>query len=358
MKRISLLFTVLILFCNWMVAQNEKISFNEIEHNFGDVNEKGGNATCEFVVTNHSQAPIVISNVTASCGCTRPVWTREPIESGKTGKITVSYDPLGRIGAFTKPVTVYIDQDAPVYLRIKGNVLRDEDIKKNMTPEQAYPVAIGSFLLKTKELNFGKVNMKESKTVRLEAFNNSDKPVTQKALKLPKNMTVNFIPAVVPPKTAAVIDVKLDTQNPGIYGNISGDILLQFNKVQGAFPYKATVQEDFSKWSDMKKANAGKLNVTVSMINFGSFQSGNTRTVKMANSGKSALTVYSIQSSDPLVTVSKNQFTINPSEIVEIKVSVDSRKVRGKLSAVLTVFTDDPAMSAYTISVSADGNNS
>ena len=354
MKRISLLFTVLFLFCNWMIAQNEKVSFNETEHNFGDVSEKNGIVSCDFVLTNRSKAPIVISNATASCGCTRPVWTKEPIESGKTGKISVSYDPLGRVGPISKNVMVYIDQDPPVYLRIKGNVLREDDVKKKLTPEQAYPITFGGYRMKSTDLNFGQVNLKESKTIQLEVFNNSDKPITQKALKYPKNMTVTFNPAVIPAKTAATVDVKLNAVDDNLYGNLSGELLLQINDTKQSFPYTATVQENFSKWSDTKKANAGKLNATVSMINFGSFKSGNTRTVKMSNSGKSVLTVRAIQSSSPLVTVSKNHFTINPEEIAEIKITVDNKKVRDNLLAVLTIFTDDPNMPAYTMTVSAE----
>lgn len=357
MKRFSLLLTVLVLFCGLISAQNDKISFNEVEHDFGDINERGGNASFDFVLTNRSDVPIVISNVTATCGCTTPVWTKEPIESGKTGVISVSYNPLGRVAPFTKDITVYMDKNAPAHLRIKGNVLRDEDMKKKLTPEEIYPVAVGNYLLKTKELNFGRADLKETKTVRLEAFNNSDKPATQKAVKLPKYMTVAFNPAVVPAKTAATIDVSLNVQDEHLYGDVRGEIQLQMNDTRQSFPYSVTIQEDFSKWSVEQKANAGKLNVTFTTINFGNLTTGNSRTLKISNSGKSVLNIRAIQSSDPLVTVSKNRFTVKPGEIVEIKVMLDTKKVRSKLSATLMIVSDDPSKPAYPLTVLAEGDN-
>ena len=355
MKRFGLFLTVLILFCGLVSAQNEKISFNETEHDFGEIYEKDGNATFDFVLTNRSDAPIVISNVTTSCGCTTPAWTKEPIESGKTGKISVAYSTQGRIGPFVKDITVFIDKSSPSRLKIKGNVLRDGD--KKTTSEQAFPVAVGDFLLKTKELNFGNVDLNETKTIRLEAFNNSDKPVTIKALKVPKYLTVAFSPAVVPAKTAANIVVNLNLQNENQYGDLSGEIQFQINETRQSFPYSVVVKEDFSKWTAQRKANAGKLNVPVSIINFGNFKSGNSRTLKMSNSGKSTLNIHAIQSSDPLVTVSKPQFTINPGEIAEVKIIVDNKKVRSKLSSKLTIIADDPNTPTFEITIIAEADN-
>ena len=84
MKRLSLILTGLLFFCGWAMSQNEKINFNETEHDFGIIGEKDGNAYFDFILTNNTNAPLIITNATASCGCTTPRWTREPIEPGKT----------------------------------------------------------------------------------------------------------------------------------------------------------------------------------------------------------------------------------------------------------------------------------
>ena len=354
MKRIGLLLTGLILFCGWVGAQNEKITFNEMEHNFGVIGDKDGAVSFDFIVTNNSTAPLVITAVQASCGCTSPSWTREPIEPGKTGKVSVAFDPLGQSGPFTKPVSVSTNQTSMVVLVIKGEVVRSETIVKAKTPEEEYPVAIGNYLLKTKELSFNQVELKGNKTVTLEVFNNSDKPVTQKIQKLPKYITVAFNPAVIPAKTAAKIEVNLEAMDSNLYGDLSGEITLLIDNVSRAFPYSAKIVENFSGWTSTQKANAGKINVSASEINFGNFSAGNSRTLKISNSGKSALNVHKIKASDPSITVSKSNFVVNSGEIAEVKINIDNKKVQSDLSSILTIVADDPNKPISEIAIKAN----
>jgi len=99
-----------------------KISFNEQEHNYGTI-KKGGDGNCEFLFTNEGNEPLILSNVKASCGCTVPTWTKEPIMPGKTGSIKVRYN-TNNVGGFTKTITVTCNAiNAPrTTLKIKGKV--------------------------------------------------------------------------------------------------------------------------------------------------------------------------------------------------------------------------------------------
>lgn len=97
------------------------IKFNELEHDYGTI-EQGGNGTYAFEFINEGDAPLVLTNVRSSCGCTIPEWPKEPIEAGNGASIIVKYDTR-RIGNFAK--TVYVSSNAtekPVLLRIKGKV--------------------------------------------------------------------------------------------------------------------------------------------------------------------------------------------------------------------------------------------
>ena len=101
-----------------------KLTFDKTIHDFGKVNEEVGKATYEFAFTNTGDAPVIISNVTASCGCTTPQWSKEPILPGKTGKITVGYSTTGRPGPFVKSLTVMSNGDpVNIPLQIKGEVI-------------------------------------------------------------------------------------------------------------------------------------------------------------------------------------------------------------------------------------------
>lgn len=101
-----------------------QIHFAQTSHDFGVVKEDGGPVSCEFKFTNTGKSNLVIISATAQCGCTKPEFPEQPIAPGKTGVIKVTYNPLGRPGAFSKIVTVKSNADSPkVRLKIKGTVM-------------------------------------------------------------------------------------------------------------------------------------------------------------------------------------------------------------------------------------------
>lgn len=115
---------VCLVFSLAAMAQKPVISFDVKEHDFGKINEKDGSVTYVFNFTNKGNAPLVISRVQASCGCTTPTWSKEPIEPGKKGAVTVTYNTANRPGMFTKTITVYSnDALEQTVLIIKGEVI-------------------------------------------------------------------------------------------------------------------------------------------------------------------------------------------------------------------------------------------
>jgi len=84
----------------------ESIMFAEPGYNFGSLSE-GPSAEHEFSFKNTGKEPIVVQRVQASCGCTTPSYTKEPVAPGQTGTIKAAYNTSGRPGAFTKTLTVF-----------------------------------------------------------------------------------------------------------------------------------------------------------------------------------------------------------------------------------------------------------
>lgn len=127
-------------------ANGAKISFTEMEHNYGTI-QKGGNGDCEFTFKNEGNEPLILSNVKASCGCTTPSYTQKPVMPGETGTIKVHYN-TNNVGGFSKTVTVTSNAvDNPrVVLRIKGNVKQDAapatEAKPEMKKEENRPVEV------------------------------------------------------------------------------------------------------------------------------------------------------------------------------------------------------------------------
>lgn len=114
----------LIAFIGFVQQSNAqaKIEFNNDVIDYGEI-AKGSDGVRTFEFTNVGDAPLVISNVKSSCGCTVPSKPDGPVAPGESSAIQVKYDTK-RVGPIRKTVTVYSNADEPIIsLKIKGKVL-------------------------------------------------------------------------------------------------------------------------------------------------------------------------------------------------------------------------------------------
>ena len=116
-----------ILFNTVIFAQaGPKIEFKDKDNtiDYGRVNKEDDNGVRVFEFTNTGDAPLIITNVQSSCGCTVPSKPTEPIMPGKTGKIEVKYNM--NPGPIRKTITVESNavnvDEGRVALKIKGEV--------------------------------------------------------------------------------------------------------------------------------------------------------------------------------------------------------------------------------------------
>lgn len=122
MKKIAILLFVGLL--TWSVSAQDKtakIEFKSDTVDYGEI-QKGSDGVRVFEFTNTGDAPLVISKVSSSCGCTIPKKPEAPIMPGQTGEIQVKYD-TNRVGPIRKAITVLSNADTPtIILKIKGTV--------------------------------------------------------------------------------------------------------------------------------------------------------------------------------------------------------------------------------------------
>ena len=107
MKKLILFALLLIGSITTALAQNPaEIKFSSLTYDFGKFSEKDLVKTCKFTFTNVGEQPLVINQAVASCGCTVPKYTKEPILPGKSGEIEVTYNGAGKaLGHFKKSIT-------------------------------------------------------------------------------------------------------------------------------------------------------------------------------------------------------------------------------------------------------------
>ena len=100
----------LLLVCGITMASAQKqaeIKFEKTTHDFGTFSEKSPVVSCTFTFTNVGERPLVNNQAMASCGCTVPEYTKNPVKPGEKGEIKVTYNGTGKFpGHFKKSITV------------------------------------------------------------------------------------------------------------------------------------------------------------------------------------------------------------------------------------------------------------
>ncbi|WP_324673724.1 DUF1573 domain-containing protein [Hymenobacter sp. GOD-10R] len=98
------------------------MTFAETEYNFGDI-KPGDVVKHTFNFTNSGKSPLLIENATASCGCTTPNWTKDPIAPGAQGTIEVQFDSHGKSGLQNKQVSIRANtQPSITQIAIRANI--------------------------------------------------------------------------------------------------------------------------------------------------------------------------------------------------------------------------------------------
>ena len=92
------------------VATGPAITVDKDVHDYGDV-PFAGDGTCEFKVTNTGTEPLILSKCKGSCGCTVPMWPKDPIAPGASGEIKVKFNSKNKKGNNQKKVTLISNTD-------------------------------------------------------------------------------------------------------------------------------------------------------------------------------------------------------------------------------------------------------
>ena len=103
-------------------ASTAEMIFEVEEYNFNTI-KQGESVTREFSFTNTGKEDLIITNAQGSCGCTVPVWPKEPIKKGTKGVIKVTFNSAGKMGLQDKTVTITSNaKNSPRVIHLKGTV--------------------------------------------------------------------------------------------------------------------------------------------------------------------------------------------------------------------------------------------
>ncbi|MGN0019943.1 MAG: DUF1573 domain-containing protein [Sphingobacterium hotanense] len=100
-----------------------RMEFEEEAFNFGTIKE-GEVVEHVFKFKNTGDFPVVLAQVSASCGCTTPTYTSTPVKPGESGEISVKFDSNGQVGQQQKIITIASNAEKPVTtVQLKGEVV-------------------------------------------------------------------------------------------------------------------------------------------------------------------------------------------------------------------------------------------
>jgi hypothetical protein len=133
MRKITLFFSLFLLSIGLLFAQSEpqaEIVFEKSSFDFGDI-KQGEVVNAVFKFKNTGKAPLILSNVATTCGCTVPSWPKEPIPPGKSAEISASFNSAGKMGQQNKVITVFSNaKTSQAQVSIICNVIPPDAPKK------------------------------------------------------------------------------------------------------------------------------------------------------------------------------------------------------------------------------------
>jgi hypothetical protein len=338
----------------------------ETSYDFGTIGETDGYAEHIFKFKNTGNAPLVISRVQASCGCTKPEWTQQPVEPGKDGVIIITFNPKGRIGNFNKTATVYTNEDNGYKrhkLTITGLV-----VEKPSDPLASYVDTIGGVGITKKDVIYKHLLPLSSNTDIFYIKNYQTETVYFTWENVPEYIRIkspDSLKADWPGEVSVIIDGTKTTDKRGrIKDTFTWTVRNQAGKVLGSENITATANyvDDFSKLSPLQSVNMPRLEIENQQLLFDNVKGGflgfggaDSKEFLLTNTGKSDLTLHSITSDDYRVHLPELfGKTIKAGESLAVRATVKAKELNTTvIDTKIYVVCNDPKGPVRMIKVSA-----
>ncbi|MCM1150833.1 MAG: DUF1573 domain-containing protein [Alistipes sp.] len=340
--------------CSASAAQGQ-LAFDSPTWDFGSIRESDGRVSHTFAGINRGAEPAVIVDVVTSCGCTVPEFSRKPVLPGDSVRITVTYDPMNRPGAFSRELGVYTsERKRAASLTVRGSV-----VPREKSIEELYPVDAGGGLRLDGTLcAFTYVYPGSLRLMSLGYVNTADRTVHLE---------------LRPEESSGVLTVDYPREiAPGERGEINFRYA-----VPGDAPRYGTLRDAFSLSVDgrggnvvlvahaigaddpaaIDKAAAPQAQPSDLIVKFGSVKRSaplQRRTFTLSNTGRGELIVRAVENRGRIATTLAPGCRIAPGESFRAELLLDpARQEYGPMTDHLIFVTNDPARPMRRVRVTA-----
>lgn len=351
----NILVILLSLFSVCALAQSGAdmpLKFNKTSHNFGKFSINAGKQHCSFEFTNQGSAPVVIFNVISSCGCTEPVWPKEPIMPGKGGKIEVTFLNDQGPYPFEKTLTVYTSASKkPILLRISGVVYEKEKSIKEM-----FPIAIGPLGVINDNIKMGQFTQGLVKSGNLSVANLSGKDVNVKFANVSAGLHISVEPQVIRAGEIGEVSYTVNTNEKENWGNTVYSATVVCNGVAAAkqLKFNCMIIDNLSGLTKEEKNKGSMVLAKNSSVNLGNVAKGKSAVAEFSlrNTGYSNLKIHKADPNGKNFTI-EAPAEVKPGEEFKVKAIIDTNKYTGEEVFTITLVTNAPNRPLVNLFVSA-----
>lgn len=356
MKRALNIATLLVLLLASSGHAQPLATWLERQHDFGVFMEQDGKVRCGMRVVNTGTEPLIIVKAQAGCGCTGINYPEEPIQTGDTATVEITYNPSGRPGQFTKQVLIFTNTvPRRTILEISGNV-----IPTAATLDTQYPLRAGALRISQQSIPFGELVKGKNKTLYLSAYNASTDTLLVTVAGAEPHIRPAVVPDTLPPARVTALTVQYISGQAPQWGLNTDTLTLtcrplhQSSTASADIHVMAQVIEDFSGMSDKQRHDAPVARVDCGdRLDFGNMTAGSvvTRAFSLTNTGKDLLVIRRLWAPEGEgVTIDVDRHEIKRGKKATVNVTVDTSLLQDNvLNVPLTLMTNDPDSPRITV---------
>ncbi len=351
--------TMALLFSLVTLAQSgPTITFESRLYDFGDINEDIKEASCTFTFKNTGKAPLVIQRAIASCGCTTPEFTQEPVVPGGSGIVRVTYNTEGRPNEFHKTITVYSNDpnNAAVILSIKGNVIPGDE-----NPELSYPRNMNGLRLEKTQVSILDARTGSIKSEKINIMNATSGLLKIAFKNVPPHVRVVASNTQLKPKGKGYITITYLASQAKDFGRKEDEFLVVVNNkatTDNIIHISAFITEDFSKLTEAQLQKAPVGIFSISRVNLGKMKQREQKTqyVSLTNKGKTPLIIRKVIPEYDGLKLVPEKSVIPAGKTIKLRLTFNAGTYNGNVVQRVTLFTNDPKNSLTRIYVTAQVN--
>ena len=306
----------------------------------------------DFEIESKGKEMITIDSIESGCECIEVRYPKH-VRGGSKFNITTLYNAR-LLGHFDRYLLVYTDaQKEPLELSFRG-VVKTEVKDYGRT----YPYEINGLRTDMEELEFDNVNKGDVLHQVIHVMNPGRETVEPNIMHLPSYLTAEAVPEKLEPDETGEIRLTLNSEGLHDYGLSQSTVYMgktigERVSPEKAMPVSVILLPPTEELTEEQKLNAPHVVLSTDTLDLGYFEgrSKKSGTVEFTNTGKSTLSIKSLQLFTTGIEIKLNKQSIEPGETAKLKITAVREQLMKKIKPRILIITDDPDKSKIIIHI-------